>query len=43
MTSLKQLLTTSFADAFEARGLDRKFGEVVISQRPELGQFQYPG
>ena len=43
MTSLKQLLTTSFADAFEARGLDRKFGEVVVSQRPELGHFQCNG
>ncbi|HXV99280.1 MAG TPA: arginine--tRNA ligase, partial [Anaerolineae bacterium] len=43
MTSLRELLTTSFADAFEAHGLDRKFGEVVVSQRPELGQFQCNG
>src|ERR1700752_5067774 len=43
MTSLKELLTTSFANAFEAQGLDRKFGEVVVSQRPELGQFQCNG
>src|SRR5688500_3730593 len=43
MTSLKQLLATAFADAFEARGLDRKFGEVVISQRPKLGHFQCNG
>ncbi len=43
MSSLKELLTTSFADAFETCGLDRKFGEVVISHRPELGQFQCNG
>ncbi len=43
MTPLKELLTTSFANAFEAQGLDRKFGEVVVSQRPELSQFQCNG
>jgi arginyl-tRNA synthetase len=43
MTSLKEFLTTSFANAFEAQGLARKFGEVVASQRPELSQFQCNG
>jgi arginyl-tRNA synthetase len=32
-----------FGDAFEANGLDRQFGEVTISQRPDLGQFQCNG
>lgn len=43
MTSLKEFLTTSFANAFEAQGLARQFGEVVVSQRPELSQFQCNG
>jgi len=43
MISLKQHLSTIFSDAFEAYGLDRKYGEVVISNRPDLGQFQCNG
>jgi arginyl-tRNA synthetase len=43
MMSLKQHLSAIFSDAFEAYGLDRKYGEVVISDRPDLGQFQCNG
>ncbi len=32
-----------FGDAFEQAGLDRALGTVVVSQRPELGQFQCNG
>lgn len=43
MGSLTHELTKTFARAFEACGLDPKFGDVVVSQRPELGQFQCNG
>lgn len=43
MGSLTQELTKIFARAFERCGLDPKFGDVVVSQRPELGQFQCNG
>jgi arginyl-tRNA synthetase len=43
MSSLKDKLSDYFAAAFEANGLDRQFGEVVVSQRPDLGQFQCNG
>lgn len=43
MASLTRELTLLFARAFEACGLDGRFGEVVVSQRPELGQFQCNG
>jgi arginyl-tRNA synthetase len=43
MISLKEFLTTIFADAFEACGLERAYGEVVASNRPDLGQFQCNG
>jgi len=43
MVLLRKLLTTLFSNAFELCGFDRKFGKVVISQRPELGQFQCNG
>ena len=42
MTLLSDL-TRIFGDAFEQAGLDRTFGAVVVSQRPELGQFQCNG
>lgn len=32
-----------FGEAFAAQGLDKKYGEVVVSQRPDLGQFQCNG
>lgn len=43
MSSLSQELSRLFARAFEARGLDPRYGDVVVSQRPELGQFQCNG
>lgn len=43
MSSIKNLLTALFSDAFAACGVDRKFGEVVLSQRPDLSQFQCNG
>ncbi|MGB0384495.1 MAG: arginine--tRNA ligase [Ardenticatenaceae bacterium] len=41
--SLIENLTEMFSDAFEACALDRDYGQVVVSQRPELGQFQCNG
>ncbi len=41
--SLLSDLTEVFGDAFESIGLDRLFGEVSVSQRPDLGQFQCNG
>lgn len=41
--SLRAHLTTLFEDAFEAEGLSRGSGEVVVSQRPELADFQCNG
>ncbi|MDH5371306.1 MAG: arginine--tRNA ligase, partial [Acidimicrobiia bacterium] len=39
LTDLSQL----FGGAFESIGLDGAFGEVAVSQRPDLGQFQCNG
>ena len=41
--SLLNDLTRIFGNAFAEAGLDRTFGLVVVSQRPELGQFQCNG
>ncbi len=41
--SLQQQLTEIVGDAFEAEGVDRSFGEVVVSQRPELADYQCNG
>jgi arginyl-tRNA synthetase len=41
--SLLSTLTDQFATAFAACGYDRAYGEVVISQRADLGQFQCNG
>ncbi len=41
--SLLEALTERFAAAFEQLGLDGSFGAVVVSQRPELAQFQCNG
>ncbi len=41
--SLLTDLSELFGDAFEKAGLERGYGEVVVSQRPELGQFQCNG
>lgn len=43
MQSLLAKLSALFGDAFEANGLDRTFGEVTVSQRPDLGQYQCNG
>lgn len=43
MPSLRHTLTRLFGDAFERAGLDRSYGIVEPSQRPELGQFQCNG
>jgi arginyl-tRNA synthetase len=41
--SLLTDLSIAFGDAFEALDLDRALGEVVVSQRPDLAQFQCNG
>jgi arginyl-tRNA synthetase len=41
--SLLSTLTDIFSDAFQAAGLDRTYGDVVVSQRADLGQFQCNG
>lgn len=41
--SLVSELSEIFGDAFAGVGLDRALGEVAISQRPELSQFQCNG
>lgn len=41
--SLLSDLSDLFGDAFESIGLDRSFGDVSVSQRPDLGQFQCNG
>ena len=43
MMSLQQQLTEILGDAFEAEGMARDFGEVVVSQRPELADYQCNG
>ena len=43
MGSLAQKLTVVFADAFEMAGYDRGYGEVRVSDRPDLCQFQCNG
>jgi arginyl-tRNA synthetase len=41
--SLAASLSEVFGDAFESQGLDRSFGQVVVSARPDLAQFQCNG
>lgn len=41
--SLQAELSSLVGDAFESLGLDRRFGLVTISQRPDLAQFQCNG
>ncbi|MCP5098129.1 MAG: arginine--tRNA ligase [Chloroflexi bacterium] len=43
MQPLTQQLTTIVCGVFEACGFDGKYGTVVISNRPDLGQFQCNG
>ncbi len=41
--SIVDELTNLVGDAFEAEGLDRSYGTVGVSQRPDLAQFQCNG
>jgi arginyl-tRNA synthetase len=41
--SLTSTLSQVFGDAFASQGLDRSYGEVVVSARPDLAQFQCNG
>ena len=41
--SLLRQLSDIVGDAFESLGLDRSYGAVAVSQRPELAQFQCNG
>jgi len=41
--SLTATLSDVFGDAFETNGLDRSYGQVVVSARPDLAQFQCNG
>lgn len=43
MKALTELLTGLLSDAFDAAGFDRAYGEVVRSNRPDLGDFQCNG
>lgn len=43
MGALADKLTVVIADAFESAGYDRSFGEVRVSDRPDLCQFQCNG
>ena len=43
MQSLTQQLTTLVGNIFTAADYDPKYGEVVVSNRPDLGQFQCNG
>ncbi len=43
MQSLTTTLSTLFGDAFAACGYDRSYGNVVLSNRPDLGDFQCNG
>jgi len=43
MTSLAADLSRLVEDAFAAEGLDRRYGQVQVSDRPDLAQFQCNG
>lgn len=43
MSSLKTKISSLFVETFESCGFEGKFGNVVDSQRPDLGQFQCNG
>lgn len=43
METLLTKLTSLFSQACEANNLEARFGEVVLSNRPDLGQFQCNG
>ncbi len=43
MGSLKEVISNIFSEVFKRKGMDSKFGSVVLSQRADLGQFQCNG
>ena len=43
MSSLTALLTDIVSDAFAESGYERQYGEVHVSDRPDLAQFQCNG
>jgi arginyl-tRNA synthetase len=43
MEPVRLQLTRLFSDVFVAKGLDAKFGQVTVSDRPDLAQFQCNG
>lgn len=43
MESARSALTSFFSDIFIAQGLDAKFGQVTVADRPDLAQFQCNG
>lgn len=43
MTSIRQKLSDIFSAAFSAEGIDASFGEVAVSNRPDLSHFQCNG
>src|SRR5690349_20612073 len=43
MASLAQKLSDVVGGVFESQGLDRSFGRVTVSDRPDLAQFQCNG
>lgn len=43
MSSLASQLSTVLGQVFESEGLDKSFGKVIVSDRPDLAQFQCNG
>ncbi|MEM7799011.1 MAG: arginine--tRNA ligase, partial [Chloroflexota bacterium] len=43
MSSIKETLSKIVSDAFVANGYDAKYGEVAVSQRRELADYQCNG
>ena len=43
MKSLLQIITEKFENAFEEKGYEKKLGRVVVSNRPDLCQYQCNG
>jgi arginyl-tRNA synthetase len=43
MESVRQNLTRLFSNVFTAKGLEAKFGQVVVADRPDLAQYQCNG
>ncbi len=43
MSSLISRIETAVGDAFEKLGMDSEYGKIIVSNRPDLGQFQCNG